>query len=77
MVLYNAVKHRLPGEQFPLVSYDDIRSTVTPGDARGSKLYKSITGKGASLMPPGSRTLLTNDAIRLIYIWIEQGAKNN
>jgi len=69
--------HASSGGEFPLVSYNDVSGHLTAGDARGSELYKSITGKGAQLMPPGSRPLLTNDAIRVIYVWIEQGAKNN
>jgi hypothetical protein len=69
--------HSGNGGEFPLVSYDEIQSHVTPGDARESEIYKSITGKGATLMPPSPRPVLTNDAIRLIYIWIQQGAKNN
>jgi uncharacterized membrane protein len=69
--------HSASGGKFPLISYADVRDNVTPGDARASKLYKSITGKGEKLMPPSPQPMLTNDEIRLIYLWIEQGANNN
>ena len=69
--------HASSGGEFPLVSYQDALSNVTPENGRDSKLYKSITGKGESIMPPAPRPMLSDAAIRLIYIWIEQGAKNN
>lgn len=70
--------HGTNGQTFPLVTYNDIAGNVEPGNARNSKLYQSVTGKGGvSFMPPSSRQALTNDQIRLIYIWIQQGAKNN
>ena len=65
------------GEQFSLIKYEEITSIVKKGNARDSRLYQSITGKSANLMPPAPQALLTNEQIGLIYVWIEQGAKNN
>lgn len=60
-----------------LVTFEEIQKRVSPGDPRNSQLYERVVGKSGSIMPPSSRTPLTNDQIRSIYIWIEQGAKNN
>jgi hypothetical protein len=62
---------------FPLVTYADVtgRNLVAPGDPKASRLYRSITGAGEDLMPPGRS--LSNDNILLTYLWIAQGAKNN
>ncbi|CAN5566240.1 hypothetical protein BH11BAC2_BH11BAC2_04230 [soil metagenome] len=66
--------------EFSLASYQDVISNgdIKAGDARGSKLYKSITRRGLiQQMPPSGSTQLIDNDIQLIYIWIEQGAKNN
>ncbi len=63
-------------EKFSLVTYDDVLKIVEPGNARNSKLYETITGHG-TLMPPSSQSSLTDQQIKYIYLWIEQGAKNN
>ena len=65
------------GEQFPLIKYEEITGIVDKGNARESKLYKAVTGKSEKLMPPPPQPGLTNEQIRYIYVWIEQGAKNN
>lgn len=64
-------------EIFPLLTYNDVMNSgrVSPGNARNSRLYLAIVGSGENAMPPGK--LLTNDQITTIYVWIEQGAKNN
>jgi hypothetical protein len=65
------------GNEFALQSYSEIRAHVTPGDARKSKLYKSIVtlwGPGGAMPPDGP---LSDQQINLIYAWIMQGAKNN
>lgn len=64
-------------EEFPLVTYDEIRFKVTPGNGRKSELYRAITGRGVDFMPPGPSAPLTEDQIRTIFMWIEQGANNN
>jgi hypothetical protein len=61
--------------EFPLVSYEDIAGAVTPFNARKSELYKAITGRSERMMPPGGP--MADDQIRNIFVWIEQGAKNN
>jgi len=65
------------GELFPLLTYNDLmlRNLVVPGNAKSSRLYQSISGGGESYMPPSGS--LNNDDVLLIYLWIEQGAKNN
>ena len=65
------------GEQFSLITYEEITGIVEKGNARDSKLYQSVNGKSMKLMPPSPQALLTNEQISLIYVWIEQGAKNN
>ena len=66
------------GELFPLMTYNDIASSdmVSPGNAKSSRLYTVINGAGGeSSMPPVGQ--LGNDDVLMIYLWIEQGAKNN
>ena len=66
--------------RFPLITYNDVisRGGVNAGDARGSKFYKVISNhSGGRPMPPPPLPLLSSDQIKLVYIWIEQGAKNN
>lgn len=62
-------------EKIRLTNYNEIRGQVTPGDASKSKLYQSITKLGPGQMPPDRP--LSEDQLRLIYVWIMQGAKNN
>jgi uncharacterized membrane protein len=64
-------------ELFPLVTYQDVITIVQPGDARSSRLYTSITGNSENIMPPASQAMLTDNQIKQIYLWIEEGAKNN
>jgi len=53
-----------------------LNGYVTPNDADGSILYKSLLGTGGvSLMPPGSAWSQTK--INLVKTWINQGALNN
>ena len=44
-----------------------------------SHLYKRVVGTGAAIMPPASNDNggLTAQEVELIYLWIQQGAKNN
>jgi uncharacterized membrane protein len=64
-------------EEFNLVTYDDVKIHVTPGNARKSNLYKVITGRSEEFMPPSPSNPLTEEQIRTIFVWIEQGATNN
>ena len=63
--------------EFPLVTYQDVMKIVEHGNAKKSRLYESIKGISSKLMPPSSIPPLNNDQIKYIYLWIEQGAKNN
>lgn len=62
---------------FSLLNYSDLtqRNMVVAGNAGGSRLYTAITGSGENSMPPNGA--LSNDDVLLIYLWIQQGAKNN
>ena len=44
-----------------------------------SHLYKRVVGEGAAIMPPKSNDngSLSAQEVELIYLWIQQGAKNN
>jgi hypothetical protein len=67
--------NNVDGEEFSLVNYDAIMGYVTPYKAYKSDMYKSIVGKAERMMPPSGP--LTDDQIRTIFVWIEQGAPNN
>lgn len=70
--------HSSGGEEFPLTNYDEIRLKVTPGDARNSDLYRAVTHRpGSDPMPPSGYPDLSDRDLKLLFIWIEQGAKNN
>ncbi len=73
--------HNAQGDaEFPLTTYDEIISEgeIKAGDARGSKFYQVISNHTfENLMPPAPLPMLSDDQIKLIYLWIEQGAKNN
>jgi uncharacterized membrane protein len=70
--------HGIDGEQFSLLTYEEVMRKVKAFDAHKSDLYQSIVHKGLiQAMPPSGYQQLTNDQITLIYVWIEQGAKNN
>jgi hypothetical protein len=60
-----------------LTNYSEVMSYVSAGNALNSKLYKTIVsiGPGSGQMPIDQP--LSEDQIKLIYVWIMQGAKNN
>lgn len=67
-----------------LDTYDNLMKganygkVVKPEKSAESVLIKSIKGlPGGSKMPPGRRPLMTEDKVKLIADWIDQGAKNN
>jgi uncharacterized membrane protein len=66
-------------QEFSLIGYDNVinNGDVKAGKADDSKLYEVITASGNNIMPPSPRSPLSDDNIKKIYIWIEQGAKNN
>ncbi|MBK9414118.1 MAG: hypothetical protein IPN61_12005 [Bacteroidetes bacterium] len=72
--------HSNNGGEFPLVTYEEVMSggEIKAGDAHGSNLYQTISNHGfVDAMPPDPLPPLSTDQIKLVYIWIEQGAKNN
>ena len=58
-------------------SYEGVMSHIEAGNARASKIYKAVTNRTFNEMPPSGYPKLSSSDIRLLYIWIEQGAKNN
>lgn len=58
-----------------LVTYSDVMSISKPGNAHKSKFYRLITALESNRMPPKNQ--LSEEQIRLIYLWLEQGAKAN
>ena len=66
-------------KRIQLLTYDDVikNGGIGNSDATKTKLYQSITGKGADIMPPSSYSTLTDLQIQTILLWIRQGAKNN
>jgi hypothetical protein len=65
-----------PQEGFDVSSYQTIMQAVTPGDPRGSTLYKVITDiNSENMMPPNGP--LTIEQRSIIEVWIAQGALQN
>ena len=67
-------------DAFSLTTYDDVisRGHIRAGNASGSNLFNVISNHSfGNKMPPPPLPMLSNDQIKIIYIWIEQGAKNN
>ena len=62
-----------------LDTYEGVMSfgEIKAGDAHGSKLYRLITGRSGPKMPPSGYSEVSSTDIKTLYIWIEQGAKNN
>jgi hypothetical protein len=66
--------------KFSLLTYNDVISNgeVESGKPHKSDLYKAVTAlEGEHAMPPSPRSRLSDDQLTTIYLWIEQGAKNN
>lgn len=62
---------------YDLTSYDKIVSRgVTPGDYKGSEIYKALVVPGGESMPPAPFGRLSDEQITNIALWIEQGANN-
>ncbi|MBS1637038.1 MAG: hypothetical protein JST26_14060 [Bacteroidetes bacterium] len=61
-----------------LLTYDEVMSIVTAGDAHKSKFYTvSVKNTGDDRMPKPPVAPLTDEQLKMIYLWIMQGAKNN
>lgn len=67
------------GEESSLIGYENVIETgeVEPGNARQSELYRVVSNRSSEEMPPDPAAPLEDRDIKLIYVWIEQGAKNN
>lgn len=65
--------------EFRLDSYNAVMGYIKAGNARGSKLYQVITRRGLveERMPPEGFDHVPDEDVKRIYLWIEQGAKNN
>lgn len=68
-------------QEFQLIDYASVMEggDIKPGDPRDSKLYEVITlpEGDEDRMPRAPYPPLNERNIKLIYIWIAQGAKNN
>ncbi len=71
--------HAKNGSVSSLIGYEDVieNGGVIAGNARESELYKVISNRSREEMPPEPNEPLDDRSIKLIYVWIEQGAKNN
>lgn len=69
--------HGQGGSDLKLLTYDEIMRRVTPGKPHSSDLYKVITANTGNVMPQPPNPRLTDNQIKLIFVWISQGAKNN
>lgn len=66
------------GEEVNVKDYEHVMHMVKAGDAHSSKLYNAVLGRrGESIMPPAPKAALTEEQVKYIYLWIEQGAPNN
>lgn len=70
--------HGINNPRFALVTYDNVSAYIVPKDVHASKLYDAITRfSGDTRMPPKPAPQLDNEQLKIIYLWIMQGAKNN
>jgi type 1 glutamine amidotransferase len=64
----------------PLNTYDDVThgDYVVPGKPHESEIFQRVSmTTGEDMMPQAPYPHLTDRNLRLIYIWIAQGANNN
>ena len=58
-----------------LETYEGVMSVVVAGNPEESMLWKRLNGEAGPIMPPSGK--LSDNLLQLIYLWIQQGAKNN
>ena len=58
-----------------LETYEGVMNVVVAGNPEESLLWKRLNGQAGPIMPPSGK--LNDDLLQLIYLWIQQGAKNN
>jgi hypothetical protein len=65
--------------QFPLMTYEQVMEygDIKAGEPLDSDLYEMITDTDPEDRMPKDMPPLSDRNIRLIYIWIAQGAQNN
>lgn len=64
------------GGKVELSVYDSVKTSIIPFNADASKLYFSlIKTDPLRIMPPAGK--LHPDKIQSVWLWIEQGARNN
>lgn len=59
-----------------LTDYNSIMREVTPYDVNDSELYESMVESGDDIMPPPPASPFSEEKLKLIRDWINQGAKN-
>lgn len=66
-------------QRFQLLTYDDViqHGGVANTDPVDTKLYQVIVGKKEDVMPPSPYSPLDDSQIKVILLWMRQGAKNN
>jgi hypothetical protein len=69
--------HGRNGEEFSLVTYQEVVGRVSAGKPHSSELYKVITANAYGVMPPKPNPHMTDTEIKTIYLWIAQGANDN
>ena len=70
--------HGTEGRRRGLNNYSEIMSYgITPNNATSSKVYRVMSARGISTsrMPPSG--VMNEGDLQTVYIWIQQGAKNN
>ncbi len=65
--------------EFPMTNYEQVMAggDIKPGEPNNSELYEVITDNDEEDRMPLNRPPLSDRNIKLIYIWIAQGAKDN
>jgi hypothetical protein len=62
-------------EGFSLQNYQEIIGHIKPGKPYKSNLFAVIATNGPNVMPPNSP--LPDEQVKLVYLWILQGAQDN
>lgn len=57
-----------------LTNYSQVMHMVVPGQPYQSELFNVMATNGPNVMPPSP---LPNAQVKIVYIWILQGAKDN
>lgn len=71
---------QINAEEIQLLTYADIVNgeLIVPNNVNQSELYRAITTSfGEDAMPRPPQNPLSDAQIKLIYLWIMQGAKDN